>query len=134
MKKIIFISVLCFLPCSYSFGQKNLKPKTQEEITAVFCHTWRLVALEMGKMRLPPPLKTDFVLLELKNDGTCIKTLSGEEIQGKWKYDPKYMVLHIEDKKSSIMYSLMTLTENEFSYLVKTDGYRSNMVMQKVNE
>jgi len=137
MKKLflLFRLALAFtLFTTPAVAQESLKPKTQAEIIAALCHSWRLTAMEALGTRLPPPIKVDFTYLVLKDDGTCVKTSGGEEITGEWLYKPKVMTLLIKDKNGSTLYMLMKITEKEFTYKVKISGYYSNMVMTRVEE
>lgn len=138
MKKLFhlfsFVFAFSFFT-SRAIAQENLKPKTQEEIISVFCHTWRLTAMEDFGMRLPPPYKVDFIKLVLKDDGTCVKTSYGEEITGEWLYKPKVMTLVIKNKDGTTSsYMLIKLTEKEFIYKFMLGGSYSNMVMTRVEE
>ena len=137
MKKLFLLSCLAFAFTFFTtstIAQESLKPKTQEEIIEVFCHTWRLTAMEDLGMRLPPPYKVDFIRLVLKDDGTCVKTSHGEEISGEWLYKPKGMTLVIKDKDGTISYMLMKIVEKEFVYKFMIGGSYSNMVMTRVEE
>ena len=90
----------CFLLAVFSssaYSQKATKPKTTEEVVAALCHTWNATALQSGSMKLPLPLKTEILQLTVKDDGTFVRVNKEGETSGKWTYQPKVMLLLLED-------------------------------------
>lgn len=96
MKLIISCLVLAVFTSS-AYSQKASKPKTTEEVVAALCHTWTATVLESAGMKLPLPLKTEILQLTVKNDGTFVRANRDGETSGKWTYQPKVMLLLLED-------------------------------------
>ena len=118
MKLLLSFFLFGLITSASAHSQQSLKPKSAEEVIDALCHTWIPTNLESMNTRLPLPAKNDFTVLTLKYDGTFVRVTNGEEIQGKWTYRPKVMLLELEDRSGKKAYMLANISNTEMKYKI----------------
>ena len=126
--KRTFILILAVICSSTAIAQIP----TVEEIKTLLSHKWKFSEWSMGEQKLPPSQKMFNSFLDLKSDGTLVRTEDGQEVHGKWSFENRYLVFKIDGKKKSEKNKLVNITDTELIFRTTEDGIFMTLVYKRV--
>ncbi len=68
------------------------------------------INLEVGEEYMGMTLTEDFIVIELREDGTCLLTMFGEGIEGTWVKEDKTILIETEEGQTPLTISGKKIT------------------------